>query len=106
MTGVNLRHTVLCALLSVALPLTVVRCSKTDSAPPVATVSFSASKTSVTLGSPVDLTYRFTVSPTAKFSGDYHVFLHVISDDGQKVWDDDHDPATPTSQSAATAPAA
>ena len=34
-------------------------CSQGDPQPPVATVTFSANKTRVPLGSPVELTYRF-----------------------------------------------
>jgi hypothetical protein len=73
-------------------------CSRHDTAPPVATVSFRASKPSVTLGSPVDLTYRFDVAPSATISGDYRVFVHVNNADGQTLWSDDHDPPVPTSQ--------
>jgi hypothetical protein len=60
-------------------------CSKTDSTPPVATVTFAASKTQVPLGSPIDLTYTFNVSPNAKINGDYHVFVHLVNDEGQPV---------------------
>lgn len=73
-------------------------CSKNDATPPVATVTFVASKSQVPLGSPVDLTYTFNVSPNAKISGDYHVFVHLVNDEGQPVWFDDHDPIVPTSQ--------
>ena len=73
-------------------------CSKNDSTPPVATVTFAASKTQVPLGSPIDLTYTFNVSPNAKINGDYHVFVHLVNDEGQPVWFDDHDPILPTSQ--------
>jgi hypothetical protein len=73
-------------------------CSHADTAPPVATVAFHASRSRVPLGSPVDLSYRFTVAPGASIDGDYLVFMHVISADGQTLWDDDHEPPTPTSQ--------
>ena len=58
-------------------------CSGADTAPPVATVSFTPSKSRVPLGSPVDFTYRFDVAPGAKIDGDYRVFVHVNRDDGQ-----------------------
>jgi hypothetical protein len=64
----------------------------------VATVTFAASKTKVPVGSPLDLTYTFVVSPDAKINGDYHVFVHLVNDEGQPVWFDDHDPLVPTSQ--------
>lgn len=73
-------------------------CSKNDSTPPVATVTFAIDKTRVPLGSPIDLTYTFNVSPNAKINGDYHVFVHLVNDEGQAVWFDDHDPILPTSQ--------
>ncbi len=73
-------------------------CSHADTAPPVASVSFTASRTRVALGSPVDLTYRFDVAPNAKITGDYRVFLHVVNPDGTTMWTDDHDPPVPTSQ--------
>jgi hypothetical protein len=73
-------------------------CSHADTAPPVATVEFHASQTRVPLGSPIDLTYRFTVAPGAAIDGDYRVFVHVLGADGQQLWDDDHLPPTPTSQ--------
>jgi len=77
----------------------LVSCSKTETAPPVASVSFSASKTRIALGSPVELTYKFDVAPNAPaISGDYHVFVHVLDADGKKMWDDDHDPPVPTSK--------
>src|SRR6188474_1383623 len=41
-------------------------CSNADTAPPVATVSFTSNKAKVPLGSPVELTYQFDVAPDAK----------------------------------------
>jgi len=72
-------------------------CSEADDAPPVASVSFSASSTRVPLNSPVDLTYRFEVAPDAAIDGDYRVFVHIKDDQGDIVWTDDHDPPVPTS---------
>jgi len=83
-------------LLALATPFAA--CSKADSAPPVATVSFSPSKTRVPLGSPVDLTYKFDVAPNAKIDGDYRVFFHLQDSDGKNLWIDDHTPPVPTSQ--------
>ena len=72
-------------------------CAEADTAPPVATVSFSASKTRVPLGSPVVFTYKFEVAPDAKIPGDYRVFVHVKNEDGATLWTNDHQPPTPTS---------
>jgi hypothetical protein len=73
-------------------------CSQADTAPPVATVAFSSSKTRVPLTSPVEFTYKFEVAPEAKISGDYRVFMHVKNADGTTLWTDDHDPPVPTSK--------
>src|SRR5690349_2411596 len=66
-------------------------CSKGDETPPLATVSLSTSKTSVALGAPIELTYKFEVAPGASIPGDYRVFVHVNRDDGTTIWNDDHD---------------
>jgi hypothetical protein len=85
-------------LLCLASGFAVASCSSADTAPPVATVSFTASKTRVPLGSPVELTYRFDVAPGTKIDGDYQVFVQVVRDDGAILWSDDHEPSIPTSQ--------
>lgn len=84
--------------LAVGLLATAAACSKGDNTPPVATASFASSKTRVALGSPVDLTYKFDVAPDANLAGDYRVFVHIVDADGKPLWNDDHDPPTPTSQ--------
>jgi hypothetical protein len=73
-------------------------CGAEDSAPPVATVSMTLSKSSAPLGSPIDMTYRFEVAPGATMDGDYRVFVHLLDSDGVNRWSDDHDPPTKTSQ--------
>ena len=85
-------------LLACALLVATAACGGGDDTPPVATPSFSASKTRVALGSPVDLVYTFDVAADAKITGDYRVFVHFIDNDGQQMWTDDHDPPVPTSQ--------
>jgi hypothetical protein len=66
-------------------------CGKTDSTPPVASVSLTPGKTQVAVGSIIDLTYRFQVAADAKLSGDYRVFVHLNREDGTMIWNDDHD---------------
>ncbi|MDQ3172018.1 MAG: hypothetical protein M3Q55_17970 [Acidobacteriota bacterium] len=85
-------------LLACALLVATAACGGGDDTPPVATPSFSASKTRIALGSPVDLVYTFDVAPDAKITEDYRVFVHFIDSDGQQMWTDDHDPAVPTSR--------
>lgn len=85
------------AAVALALAATTA-CSSADTAPPVATVSFSANKTRVPLGSPIELTYRFEVARDAKIDGDYRVFVHFKDSTDRQFWDDDHLPSVPTSQ--------
>jgi hypothetical protein len=85
-------------LLALVVVASGAACSDADTAPPVATVSFSANKTKLPLGSPIELTYRFEVAPDAKIDGDYRVFVHFKDSTDRQFWDDDHMPVTPTSQ--------
>lgn len=75
---------------------TVAACDKKDTAPPVATPTFSASKDRVALGGPIDFTFQFDV--VAPIKDDYKVLVHVVNPDGDTLWIDDHDPTLPTSQ--------
>ena len=89
-----------CALLVGVIASTVVSAcrGKGEETPPVAAVSVSMSRDRVAIGSPVKMTYRFDVAQGAKIDGDYRVFVHVLDPDGERLWDDDHLPAVPTSQ--------
>ncbi len=70
-----------------------------DAAPPIATPSVSVSRTTLPLGSPVDVTYRFVVEPQPPAaSEDLRVMVHFLDADGELLWTDDHDPVVPTSQ--------
>src|SRR5262245_32336403 len=75
-------------------------CSKkVDNAAPVATPALTLSRTDASVGSPIDVTYKFAVAPDAPaFTEDYTVFVHVLDKDREFMWGDDHLPATPTSQ--------
>jgi hypothetical protein len=51
----------------------------------------------VTAGRPVDLTLRFRVAPDAPaFTEDYRVFVHFMTDAGELIGTDDHQPPTAT----------
>jgi len=77
----------------------VAACARVDDAPPVATPTVTLSHRDVPIGSPVEMTYRFAVEPTAPpFKEDYWVFVHFIDSNGELMWTDDHQPPTPTSQ--------
>jgi len=87
------------ALVIAACIATLSGCRRSEpDEPPVATPSFSISRERVAIGSPVKLTYSFEVAPEASIDGDYWVFVHVLDPDGERLWTDDHQPPTPTSQ--------
>lgn len=71
---------------------------KEPAAPPVATPKVTLSHDRVVAGSALEITYRFEVAADAHFTEDYRVFAHVVDTDGEQMWNDDHDPPTPTSQ--------
>ncbi|MFN7983429.1 MAG: hypothetical protein U0Q11_16395 [Vicinamibacterales bacterium] len=68
------------------------------SGPPVATPSLTLSHDRAPAGSPLELTYKFVVASDASFTEDYRVFAHVVDNDDERIWDDDHNPPVPTSQ--------
>ena len=74
-----------------ALTLFVSGCDQGDQAPPVASVSLTTNRTSVALGAPIELTYKFEPAQGATINGDYRVFVHINRDDGTTIWNDDHE---------------
>lgn len=94
---VRLSLSLLCCL---AVTLVTLACGRSDevAGPPLATPSATLSHDRAPAGSPLDITYRFVVAPDAKFDEDYRVFVHVVDTDEERMWDDDHNPPTPTSQ--------
>ncbi len=82
----------------VALGLTAAACgSKEDTAPVQGSLGVTLSRPRVALGSPVEITYKFTVAGDAGAFGTRKVFVHFLDADGEQMWTDDHDPPTPTS---------
>jgi hypothetical protein len=70
-----------------------------DEAAPVATPTIVLTRAEAAVGSPIDITYRFVVAPDAPaLTEDFLVFVHFLSADGELMWTDDHQPATPTTQ--------
>lgn len=67
-----------------------------DTSPEVATAHVQMSRSRVPQGSPVELTYRFTVAQDLASSPNQRVFVHVVDADEELMWTDDHDPPTPT----------
>lgn len=69
-------------------------CSKAaDTATPQATAQVTLSRQKVALGSPVDITYKFTVAANAGPLGKRRVFVHFLDADDEMMWTDDHDPS-------------
>lgn len=59
----------------------------------MATVEVALEPARAALGSPVEMTFRFTLAPDApEVPADYRVFVHVLDEDGEKLWNDDHEP--------------
>src|SRR5687768_11915137 len=86
-------HVLVCALLT-----TVAACSSKEPAqPPVATPTVTLNKEKAAIGSPLKITYKFEVLPNASFDAAHAVFVHVLDPDGEKLWQDDHQPSVPTS---------
>ncbi len=69
-----------------------------ENEPAVATPTLSLSKDRVPIDSAVTLTYKFVVAPNATFNKDYWVFVHVLDQEGEQMWTDDHQPPKPTTQ--------
>lgn len=81
-----------------ALAAVMAGCSKAqDTTPAVAAMQVTLSRPKVALGSPVEVTYKFTVEPNAPNLGKRRVFVHFLDADEELMWTDDHDPPTPTS---------
>jgi hypothetical protein len=70
--------------------------SKDDGGPPVATPTVTLNKTRASLGSPLEVNYKFVVAPGATFDRDYKVFVHFVNAEDEQMWTDDHDPPRPT----------
>lgn len=87
------------ACVLTALVVTLAGCSEAeDTTPPVGAIQVSLSRPKVALGSPVEVTYKFTVAQGAPSLGQRRVFVHFLDADEELMWTDDHDPPTPTSE--------
>lgn len=67
-----------------------------DSGAPVATPAVTLNKTRASLGSPLEVTYKFTPAAGQTFATDYRVFVHFVNAEDEQMWTDDHDPPKPT----------
>ena len=86
------------AAAAVGWLLVTLGCTPTQ--PPVATVAVGVDRVAVPLGAPLDLRFRFDVTPDldAGLAEDYRVFVHFLDDREGVLWTEDHDPPVPTSQ--------
>jgi hypothetical protein len=86
-------------LLAATLAAGASGCRKKDpEQPAVATPSVTLNHDRAPLGSPLDITYKWTVANDAKFDEDFRVMMHVMDTDGEMIWNDDHNPEVPTRQ--------
>lgn len=82
-----------------ALAVTLAACGEAeDTTPPVGTLHVTLSRSKVALGSPVEVTYKFTVAPNAPNLLQRRVFVHFLDADEELMWTDDHEPPTPTAE--------
>jgi hypothetical protein len=87
------------AVILSAMALTLTACGEPeDTATPVGTMTVTLSRAKVPLGSPIEITYGFTVAADAPPLGPRRVFVHFLDADDELMWTDDHDPPTPTSE--------
>jgi hypothetical protein len=94
----SLRGLVTACVLA-ALAVTSAACGeKEDTTPPVGSMEVSLSRAKVPLGSPVEVTYKFTVASDAPNFGQRRVFVHFLDADEELMWTDDHEPPTPTAE--------
>jgi hypothetical protein len=85
--------------LAAALAALAAACGgKAETATPLATPSVTVNHTRIPLGSPIEVTYRFQVAPSARFNKDYRVLVHFLDADEDLMWTDDHTPPEPTSR--------
>ena len=87
------------ALVLAALAVALAGCGEPeDTTPPVGNLQVSLSRPKVALGSPIEVTYKFTVASNAPAFGQRRVFAHFLDADDELMWTDDHDPPTPTTE--------
>lgn len=70
---------------------------KEEAAPCAATATVTLARDRAAIGSPIKMTYRFDVAENASIPQDYLVFVHVLDDQQESLWGDDHAPALATS---------
>jgi hypothetical protein len=92
----RLRWTAVRAALALTVAAVAACGGKDDGGAPVATPTVTLNKTRASLGSPLEVTYKFTVAPGTTFDRDYRAFVHFVNAEDEQMWTDDHDPPRPT----------
>ena len=64
---------------------------------PVAIPSLEINTTRPALDGVIEARFSFAVLPNIALDEDFCVFVHIVNDDGELMWTDDHDPPQPTS---------
>lgn len=67
-----------------------------DTAPAQGSIAVQLSRSRIALGSPVEITYRFTAAADGPALGTRKAFVHFLDADGEQMWTDDHDPPVAT----------
>ena len=87
------------AAVLTTLAVTLVGCGqKEDTTPAVGTLEVSLSRPKVALGSPVEVTYKYTAAADAPNLGQRRVFVHFLDADDELMWTDDHEPPTASAE--------
>jgi hypothetical protein len=88
-----------CLTALVLIGPAITACSEGEApTPPVATPAVTLNHDAAPAGSPLEIRYKFVVADGAQFNEDYLVFVHVMDVDNERMWDEDHEPAVPTTQ--------
>ena len=94
----RLPATLLRVLLAVPLlaGLAAGGCQGAPEPDPLLTPTLLLARADASIGSPVEMSYRFAVAPATRFAEDYTVFVHFLDSDREILWTDDHQPPVPT----------
>jgi len=93
----NFMSTRTCLVIALGAGLAAAGCgAQEDTAPAQGAIAVQLSRSRIALGSPVEVTYRFTVATDAPPLGSRKAFVHFVDADGEQMWTDDHDPPVAT----------
>ena len=68
-----------------------------EAACPVAVPTLEINTTRPALGGVIEARFSFAVLPNVALDDDLSVFVHIVNDDDEVMWTDNHDPPQPTS---------